>query len=112
MVNSWVFKDDESESEVKTNSGPRVCPLLVKGPHFACVVYAQCPLLAHCVSTYMYTHTHLYVISPHRVNLNFLTHFTGKGVEPCTNTYVDDGYLVQPVQVCVPMNYQVIHGIR
>ncbi len=24
-VNSWVFKDDESESEAKTNSGPQVC---------------------------------------------------------------------------------------
>ncbi len=22
MVNSWVFKDDESESEAKTNNGP------------------------------------------------------------------------------------------
>ncbi len=30
MVNSWVFRDDESESEVKTNSGPGVCPLLVE----------------------------------------------------------------------------------
>ncbi len=33
MVNSRVFKGDEFKSEVKTNSGPRVCPLLVKGPH-------------------------------------------------------------------------------
>ncbi len=55
MVNSWVFKDDESKSEAKTNSGPRVCPLLVEGPHFACVEHAQCPLLAYCVS--VYTHT-------------------------------------------------------
>ncbi len=58
MFNSWVFKDDESESEAKTNSGPRVCLLLVEGPHFASVepaqclllawrVYAQSPLLAH-----------------------------------------------------------------
>ncbi len=47
MVNSWVFKDDESESEAKTNSGSWVCPLLVKGPHFACVEHAQCLLLAH-----------------------------------------------------------------
>ncbi len=35
MVNSWVFKGDESESKAKTNSKPRVCPLLVEGPHFA-----------------------------------------------------------------------------
>ncbi len=37
MVNFWVFKDDQSESEVKTNSGPLVCVLLIEGPHFACV---------------------------------------------------------------------------
>ncbi len=58
MVDSWVFKGDEFESEVKTNSGPQVCPLLVEGPHFACVEHAQCPLLAHCVSTHTHTHTH------------------------------------------------------
>ncbi len=45
MANSWVFKDEESESEAKTNSEPRVCPLLVEGPPFACVEHAQCPLL-------------------------------------------------------------------
>ncbi len=50
MVNSWVSKGDESESEVKTNSRPRVCPLLVEGPHFAYIEHAQCSLLAHCVS--------------------------------------------------------------
>ncbi len=60
MVNSWVFKDDESESEAKTNGGPRMCPLLVEGPHFACVEHAQCLLLAHCVST----HTHRYFFLP------------------------------------------------
>ncbi len=52
MDNFWVFKDDKSESEVKTNSGPQVCPLLVEGPHLACVGPAQCPLLAHCVSAH------------------------------------------------------------
>ncbi len=52
MVNFWVFKGDKSESEVKTNNGPRVCPLLVKGPHFTCVEHVQCPLLAHRVSTH------------------------------------------------------------
>ncbi len=57
MINSWVFKGNESESEVKTNSGPRVCLLLVEGPHFACVEHAECPLLAHRVSTYSRTHT-------------------------------------------------------
>ncbi len=56
MVNSWVFKDDESKSEAKTNSGPRVCPLLVEGPHFACVEHAQCPLLAHRISARAHTH--------------------------------------------------------
>ncbi len=57
MVNSWVFKGGEFESEVKTNSRPRVCLFLVEGPHFACVEHAQCPLLAHCVSTRARTHT-------------------------------------------------------
>ncbi len=75
MVNSQVFKGDEFESEVKTNSGPRVCPLLVEGPHFACVEHAQCPLLAHRVSV----RTPLYVTSAPRADLHFCTHFTGKG---------------------------------
>ncbi len=30
--------------------------------------------------------------------------------EPCTITYVGDGYLVHPVQVCVPMNNRSIPG--
>ncbi len=55
MVNSWVLKDDESESEVKTNIGPRVCLLLVEGLHFTCVEHAQCPLLAHHVSKHTHT---------------------------------------------------------
>ncbi len=58
MVNSWVLKGDESESEVKTNSGPRLCLLLVKDPHFACVEHVPCPLLAHRISTHVQTHTH------------------------------------------------------
>ncbi len=62
MVNSWVFKGDESESEVKTNSGHRMCPLLIEGPHFACVEHAQYPLLAHCVSIHTHTHTHTHTI--------------------------------------------------
>ncbi len=56
MVNSWVFKGGDSESVVKTNSGAPVCPLLVDGLHFACVEYAQGPLLAHCVRTHTHTH--------------------------------------------------------
>ncbi len=62
MVDSWVFKDGESESVAKTNSGPRVCPLLVKSLHFACVEHAQFPLLEHCVSTHtrMRAHTRVY----------------------------------------------------
>ncbi len=35
MVNSWVFKDDESESDAKTNSRHRVCLLLVGSPLLA-----------------------------------------------------------------------------
>ncbi len=58
MVDSWVFNGDESKSEVKTNSGPRVCLLLVGSPHCACVEHAQCPLLAHCLSTHT-PHTEL-----------------------------------------------------
>ncbi len=82
MVDSWVSKDDESESEVKTNSGPRLCPLLVESPHFVCVEHAHFLLLAHCVSacthTHTHTHTHTDVTSPPRADLNFLTHFTAK----------------------------------
>ncbi len=74
MVNSWVFTDDESESEAKTNSGPRVCPLLVESPHFACVEHAQCPLLAHCVSTY--THTHTFISLALSLSLSLSLHFT------------------------------------
>ncbi len=77
MVNSWVFNGGESESEAKTNSGPRVCRFLVEGPHFACVERAQCPLLAHCVITYTRAHTN--ITSPPRAGPNFLIHFTAKG---------------------------------
>ncbi len=35
MVNSWVFKDDESESDAKTNSKHRVCLLVVGSPLLA-----------------------------------------------------------------------------
>ncbi len=77
-VNSWVFKDNEPESEYKTNSRARVCPLLVGGLHFACVEHAQCPLLAHRVSVHTHTHTHD-VTSPPRADQNFLAHFTDKG---------------------------------
>ncbi len=75
IVNSWVFKDDESESEGKTNSGSQICPLLVEGQHFACVEHAQCLLLAHRVSTCAHTHT----TSPPKADPNFLTQFTAKG---------------------------------
>ncbi len=92
MVNSWVFKDDESKSEVKTISRPRVCPLLVESPHFACVKPAQCPLLVHCVRahcarahththththTYTHTHTPLYATSPPRADLNYTLYWKG-----------------------------------
>ncbi len=71
-VNFWVFKCDEPEFEVKTNSGPQVCPLLVEGPHCACVEHAR----AHA---HTHTHTHMDVTSPSRADPNFLTHFTAKG---------------------------------
>ncbi len=41
MVDSCVFKDDESESEAKTNSGPRVCLLLLNA-----AVCTRCIVLA------------------------------------------------------------------
>ncbi len=41
MVNSRVFKDDESETDAKIKSGHRVCPLLARAVH------AQSLLLAH-----------------------------------------------------------------
>ncbi len=96
-VSSWVFKDDESEIEAKTNSRHRVCPLLVVSPFLECAEHAQCPLLACCVSartlthshshslTHTHTHTHTYIYththtpSPPRADPNFLTHFTAKG---------------------------------
>ncbi len=53
-----VLKDDESESEAKTDSGHRVCLLLVGCPHLAWVEHAQCPLLAHRVSVCALAHTH------------------------------------------------------
>ncbi len=52
MVNSWVFKDDESESDDKINSRHRVCLLLVESPLLAWRVHAQSPLLAHCINTH------------------------------------------------------------
>ncbi len=78
MVGSWVFKDDESESEAKINSGPRVCPLLVESPHFACVEHAQCPLLANCASTCARAHAHTHLTTLPRADQNFFTHFTEK----------------------------------
>ncbi len=38
-VDSGVLKDNESETEAKTNSGPRVHPLFVESPFFACQVH-------------------------------------------------------------------------
>ncbi len=75
-VSSKVFEDDEFDTEAKTNSKHRVHPLLVRDTLFTCKKHAQGLLFAcytHCA------HTPLYVTSPPRVDLNFLTHFTGKG---------------------------------
>ncbi len=52
-INSRLFKDDESETEAKTNSGHRVCLLL------ACTEHAQHPPLACCVSI----HSHKFIFS-------------------------------------------------
>ncbi len=38
MVNSCVFKDNDSETETKTNRGHWVCPLFVESPLLACHV--------------------------------------------------------------------------
>ncbi len=58
MVNSWVFKDEESESDAKTNSRHRVCLLLVEYLLLTWRVHAQRSLLAHCVNTYL----HIYIL--------------------------------------------------
>ncbi len=57
MVNSWVFKNDESESDAKTNSRHRVCLLLVGSPLLAWRVHSQSLLLAHYVNTFPLTST-------------------------------------------------------
>ncbi len=49
-VNSWIFKNDESETKAKTDSRYWVCPLLAGRPLLACTEHAQSPLLAHHVS--------------------------------------------------------------
>ncbi len=60
IVNSWIFKDDESKSDAKTNSKHRVCLLLVGSPLLVWRVHARSPPLAHCVKTHAHTcaHTH------------------------------------------------------
>ncbi len=58
MVNSWVFKDDESESGTKTNSRHRVCPLMVESPLLALRVHAESPFGTLCQDTHTHTHTH------------------------------------------------------
>ncbi len=63
MVNSWVFKDDESKSDAKTNSRYRVCPLLleVRSWHGE---YMHRVRSWHIVYTHTHTHTHTqYVFS-------------------------------------------------
>ncbi len=70
------MKDDESESEAKTDSGHRVCLLSVVCLYLAWVEHAQHPLLARAHTN---KHTHTDITSPPRVDPNFLTHFTDKG---------------------------------
>ncbi len=85
MVNPWVFKDDASETDAKTNSRHRVCPLLVGSPFVTWRVQAQSPLSAHYThahpsthpTTHTHTHTHLDITSTPREYPNFFTQFTG-----------------------------------
>ncbi len=59
MVNSSVFKGDESESKGKTDNGPGVCPLLVKGlPLCMCRTCTMSTLGTLCKYTHTHTHTH------------------------------------------------------
>ncbi len=46
-VNFWVFKDDEFETEAKTNNGHRVGLLLVGSPPLARTEHSQRPLLTY-----------------------------------------------------------------
>ncbi len=98
MVNSWVFKGEESESEVKTNSGPRVCSLLVDGPHFAYVEHAQCPLLAHCVNTHTHTPTRNFSTKRTRIFLHTL-------LERADHQYLNDRHLACKVRTGI---YEVL----
>ncbi len=52
-----VFKDDESKTEAKINSGPRVSPSLVGSLLFACKEHAQSFAL-RMLSKYTRAHTH------------------------------------------------------
>ncbi len=66
MVDSWVFKDDESESEAETKSGPRVCPLLVESPHFT---HTQIYILY--IYIYIYIYIYNYSRSPGKLAFKF-----------------------------------------
>ncbi len=68
MIDSWVFEDDKSETDAKTNSRHRVCPLLVGSLLLAWRVNAKSPLLAWRVNAesalgtlrmHARTHTHI-----------------------------------------------------
>ncbi len=54
-VNYVAFKDDESKTEAKTNSGHRVCPFLIRSSLLACTEHAQSPLFTHYVNTHSHT---------------------------------------------------------
>ncbi len=75
MVNSWVFKDGESETGAKTNSRHRVCLQSTLGMESTCTESALGTL---CQNTHTHTHTHTHT-SPPRADPNFLTHLTAKG---------------------------------
>ncbi len=54
-VDSRVFKNDEPKTEVKTNSGHRVCPPLVRSSLLACPEHVQSSLLPHYVHIQIHT---------------------------------------------------------
>ncbi len=57
-IDSSIFKDVESKTEAKTNRQPRVHPLLVESPLFACKEHALSPLFACKTPAHVQTPTH------------------------------------------------------
>ncbi len=125
MISSWVFKDGESESDVKTNSRHRVCLLFVGSPLLAWRVHAQSLLLTHCVNTPMYIHTyihssvhsniHIYVRTTYiQYASNYLHTYLHIYVSTYIHTYILHTYICMYVgSIChdTMMNDEYIHSI-